>query len=74
MGLAQGGFIPYWIPYTMTTGTAMYYAFVKKSPTPVGNFDIPVIGEAARMAYWTVALGIAFNVPGALPGMLLGSF
>lgn len=73
MGLAGGGYVPYWIPYGMTASTAMYYAFCKKSPTPFGDIDIPVIGEAARTMYWTAALGIAFNVPGALPGMLLSS-
>ena len=74
MGIASSGFFPMRYPIGATVLTATYYAFVKKSPTAFGNIDIPVVGEVARMAYWTPALLIAFNVPGAVPGMLMGAF
>ena len=70
MGIASTGLFPAYYPMAATVVTATYYAFVKKSPTAFGNIDIPVVGEATRMLYWTPALLIAFNLPGSLPGML----
>ena len=63
MGIANAGLIGRDIPITATVLSAMYYPFYKRSPTPFGNIDLPAIGEAARLAYWTPTPLIAFNVP-----------